>query len=87
MGLARCNVLCHKRGMTLPQLKQYRIDAGLTQQEAGQAFGVARETWAFWESGHRKIGRDKLASISEKTGIPKRDLRPDLAEVMREAAE
>lgn len=40
-----------------------------------------------WETGARKIGETKLNSVSEKTGIPKRELRPDLADLVSEAAE
>lgn len=66
----------------IPQLKEYRINMGLTQEQAGAKFGVARETWAFWESGARKIGRSKLRLVAQETKIPPRDLRPDLAELM-----
>lgn len=71
----------------IPQLKAYRAAAKLTQGEAAELAAVARETWARWETGAIKIDENRLPAISEMTGIPKRDLRPDLAEVMREVAE
>lgn len=74
---------------SIPQLKSFRSSATpkLSQRAAAESVGVARETWARWESGISKIDAELLPTVSEKTGIPKRELRPDLAEVMREAAE
>ena len=37
-----------------------------------------------WETGERKIGVKNLADVAKLTGIPKRELRPDLAESMEE---
>lgn len=70
-------------------LKAYREkqDPRLSQGELADLLGVARETVTRWESGARKIDEQKLPVVSEKTGIPKRELRPDLAEVMRENAQ
>lgn len=59
----------------------------LSQGDLADLLGVARETVTRWESGARKISEPNLPVVSEKTGIPKRELRPDLAEVMREAAQ
>lgn len=73
--------------MAIEQLKKYRADAGLTQQEAADQVGVRREIWACWETGARKIGDKKLPLVSEVTKIPKRDLRPDLVEMLTDAAE
>lgn len=39
------------------------------------------------ETGVQPVPTDVLPVRAKLTGIPKRDLRPDLAEVMREAAE
>lgn len=71
----------------IPQLKIYRKAEKLSQKKAAAGVGVARETWARWEIGKHKIDADLVPVVSEKTGIPPRELRPDLAEVMREAAE
>lgn len=71
--------------MAIEQLRKYRATNGLTQHDAAQQVGVARETWAFWEAGTRKIGRSKLPLVAETTKIPKRELRPDLAELIEDA--
>lgn len=68
--------------MTIQPLRKYRQDNKLTQSEAAQQFDVSRETWALWELGRRRIGKTKLATVSERTGIPKPELRPDLAELL-----
>ena len=59
----------------------------LSQQELAELLGVKRETVNRWESGKRRIDEDRLPAVSEKTGIPKTRLRPDLAALMREPAE
>ena len=68
-------------------LRAYRNSRGFTQDALAKELGVTSITVSRWETGARKIDTDLLPGISEKTGISKQDLRPDLAEVMREAAE
>lgn len=68
-------------------LTDYRTQRDWTCSDLAKFLGEGRSNVHRWESGSRKIGRTKLDLVAEKTGIPKRDLRPDLAEVMREAAE
>jgi transcriptional regulator with XRE-family HTH domain len=63
-------------------LRDYRTKNHMTQRALAELVGVERVTVARWESGKRKIGKDKLVEISEKTKISKRDLRPDLAELL-----
>ena len=58
----------------------------LSQGGLAVLLGVERETVTRWESGARKVSNQKLSDISQRTGIPKRVLRPDLAEIMREVA-
>ena len=60
-------------------LKTYRLSRKLTQQELAQELGVTDVTVSRWETGARKIDLRELPSISEKTGLPKSALRPDLA--------
>ena len=65
-------------------LKAYRERTRKTQEGLAELLGVNRTTVARWETGARNIDTARLDEIAEKTGIPKRELRPDLAEVMRE---
>jgi transcriptional regulator with XRE-family HTH domain len=69
----------------LKALIEYRVKQGWTPAELARFLEEHRPTVHRWETGARKIGRKKLEYVSEKTGIPKRELRPDLAEVMRES--
>ena len=70
-------------------LTAFRINQTPQLTKAGLAklLGVSRPTAHRWETGERKIGPDSLAAVSEKTGIPKRELRPDLAEKLDEVAQ
>jgi len=66
--------------MTHP-LTKYRADQNLSQPELAERLGVGRSTVHRWESGERLIDRKRVASIAELTGIPVKELRPDLAEI------
>ncbi len=68
-------------------LKNFRSERGLTQEALAALLEVDPITVSRWETGARRIDGKLLQAVAEKTGIPKRELRPDLAEVMREAAE
>lgn len=52
----------------------------MSQDALAEQIGVDRVTVARWESGDRKPDVNLLPKIVEITGIPARDLRPDLAE-------
>jgi transcriptional regulator with XRE-family HTH domain len=74
----------------VPALKQFRESQQppLSQRAAAALVGVARETWARWESGKRRVDGDMLSTVAEKTGIAREILRPDLSRLMQsEAAE
>lgn len=67
-------------------LRKFRLSQKLTQEALGKELGVTGQTVWRWETGDRQIRRDKLAKIAKVTGIPARQLRPDLAKIF-EAAE
>jgi transcriptional regulator with XRE-family HTH domain len=52
----------------------------LTKAELARKLGVSKTTIARWEKGIRKIEPELLIGIAEETGIPAKDLRPDLVE-------
>lgn len=52
----------------------------LTKAELARKLGVSKTTVARWENGIRKIEPDLLPSIATETGIPAKELRPDLVE-------
>lgn len=63
------------------RLKAFRHnhEPPLTAPQAAELVPVSRSTWFRWESGVRSIDRDLLPRMQEVTGIPAKDLRPDLA--------
>lgn len=61
-------------------LMSYREAHGLSQAELADTLSVSRMTVWRWEKGERQPDPDKLSDITAKTGIPARELRPDLAE-------
>jgi transcriptional regulator with XRE-family HTH domain len=63
-------------------LKTYRDTQNLTQTQLAADLGVTNITVSRWETGLRKIAPTLVPFISEKTGIPARELRPDLAELL-----
>lgn len=64
-------------------LVTYRKQHGLTQKGLAAHLDVARETVARWETG-RPIDVELLPIVSERTGIARGMLRPDLARLMDE---
>lgn len=59
-------------------LKNWRIENGKNQKEAGEAVGVERVTWWRWEKQGSPVDIAILAKVSEVTGIPRQELRPDI---------
>lgn len=68
-------------------LRAYRKANNLTQQQLAEKLDVARTTVARWENGDRKIDDDLVSRVSERTGIVKQELRPDLALLMSASVE
>lgn len=69
--MARANPLSNFRKAQTPRLTQ----AGLAK-----LLDVTRTTIARWETGKRKPDEALLERITIKTGIPAKELRPDLIE-------
>jgi DNA-binding XRE family transcriptional regulator len=69
----------------LHPLAAYRKQHDLTQRDLAAQLSVARETVARWETG-RRIDDELLPLVSELTGIARRILRPDLAQLLEKAA-
>jgi transcriptional regulator with XRE-family HTH domain len=67
-------------------LRKFRLSRNLTQEALGEELGVSGQTVWRWENGDRQIGRESLSKVSKVTGIPAKQLRPDLAKYF-EAAE
>jgi DNA-binding XRE family transcriptional regulator len=61
-------------------LTNYRKREGLTKADLARRLEKPKSIVHRWESGARKIGVDELPNVVAKTGIPARELRPDLVE-------
>lgn len=63
-------------------LRTYRETQTPRLSQAGLAskLGVARLTVLRWETGERKIDPSLIPTVTERTGIPAKELRPDLIE-------
>lgn len=70
-------------------LKNYRDthEPPLTRTQAAEKVEVSRATWFRWESGSRKIDEAKLPKVSKVTGIPAKELRPDLMNLLAGVSE
>lgn len=68
-------------------LKTYRATQNprLSQGQLADQLGVTRTTVARWETGARKVDKDLVPTVSAKTGIPAKEIRPDLAELFEGA--
>lgn len=68
-------------------LVAFRQRRDLTQQQLADLLGVHRVELSRWETGDRRISAGKLPQVVEKTGIAPAELRPDLAPVLKSAAQ
>lgn len=66
-------------------LTSFRTANNLTKAELAALLGVSRATVTRWENGERRPAGPALQGIASKTGIPARELRPDLAEMIEAA--
>lgn len=60
-------------------LKNWREAKRIGVATAATAVDVERQTWWRWETGASKVALDKLDRVEAITGIPRHQLRPDLA--------
>lgn len=70
----------------LSPLAAFRKRQNLSQKALAELLGKNRLTIHRWETGKRRPDPDELPNITKKTGIPARELRPDLAELLGSAA-
>lgn len=47
------------------QLRDLRVEKGLSQRELGKIFNVCNQTISFWETGSREPDLDTLVEISK----------------------
>jgi transcriptional regulator with XRE-family HTH domain len=74
---------------TVHPLTEFRLaqDPPWSRAKLAEALNVSRPAVFRWEKGDRKIDAELVPTISEITGIPARVLRPDLVELLGEAAQ
>lgn len=68
-------------------LKAYRHEHGLSRRDLADKLDVSRMTVWRWEAGERSIDEEKLPRVAEVTGIPRAELRPDLAALLSESSQ
>jgi transcriptional regulator with XRE-family HTH domain len=63
-------------------LQKFRAERKWTQAELARFLGVSAANLNRWERRRRQISIRQIPTISEKTGIPPRELRPDWGEII-----
>lgn len=61
-------------------IRTYRLSAGLSLRKLAEKWGTSFATLSRIESGTQPISENLLPVISQATGIPAKELRPDLVE-------
>jgi transcriptional regulator with XRE-family HTH domain len=74
------------RGMTIHALEEYRKRENISLSALAQRLGMSKSVVCRYVKGTRQVGPETIRRISEITGIPARDLRPDLADILMERA-
>jgi hypothetical protein len=64
-----------------------RQDPPINCRQLANLLGVSIAAISHWEAGQRQPGKDIIPHITEKTGISARELRPDIAALMRPSDE
>lgn len=68
-------------------LVAYRQARGMSRSQLARLLDVSRMTVWRWEETGREIELEVLPRVVERTGIPARELRRDLAELLTAGAE
>ncbi|WP_446718226.1 helix-turn-helix domain-containing protein [Ensifer sp. OTU672] len=63
----------------MEKIRAWRRERKISIEAAGELVGVSGVQWSRYETGKRRIPAENLQAISEVTGIPPHELRPDLA--------
>jgi DNA-binding transcriptional regulator YdaS (Cro superfamily) len=61
-------------------LANYMSATGKTDAQLAAALGVNAEVVRLWRHGRRRIAAERVIELSNITGIPRHELRPDLWE-------
>lgn len=61
-------------------LVKYRTDRSMTRAALARELSVSKTTVARWEEGIRRIDVDLVPEVARITGIPAKELRPDVVE-------
>lgn len=67
-------------------IREYRARAGISLDALAKRVGTSKATLSRVEAGKQPVSQKLLPKIAEETGIPRRDLRPDLVELLGEGA-
>lgn len=71
-----CHISCM---MTLGQkLKNWREQSGLVGNQAAEKLGISQSQWSKYELNLRNVNPSRAAALSELTGIPLHEIRPDV---------
>lgn len=64
----------------MDKLKSWRAAQGISSTEAARLVGVSQAQWSRYETAKAAIGAKRVGLLSQVTGIPRHELRPDLFE-------
>lgn len=62
----------------MEKIKHWRRANALSLEAAGSLIGVSGVQWHRYEAGTRRVPGEKVLAVSEVTGIPPHELRPDI---------
>lgn len=71
--------------MQVHALEHYRLSQGISRAQLAERLGLSRGAVHRYITGRRRAKPAIVRHISEVTGIPPRELRPDLADLIEGA--